>query len=83
VVSVEDTGPGIPAAERERVFDRFTQLDSGATRRAGGVGLGLYIARQLANAEGGELVVTDPTRPGPGARFELRLSTSDEGRLEL
>ncbi|HTE68225.1 MAG TPA: ATP-binding protein, partial [Actinomycetes bacterium] len=47
--------------------------DSGATRRAGGVGLGLYIARQLANAQGGELLVTDPTGAGRGARFELRL----------
>jgi signal transduction histidine kinase len=77
VVSVEDSGPGIPPAERERVFERFTQLDSGATRRAGGVGLGLYIARQLANAQGGELVATDPPPPGQGARFELRLPTAE------
>ena len=46
----------MPPADRERIFERFTQLDSGATRRAGGVGLGLYIARQLANAQGGELL---------------------------
>ena len=65
--------PGCPPAERERIFERFTQLDSGATRRAGGVGLGLYIARQLADAQGGELVVCDPTLGGQGARFELRL----------
>jgi signal transduction histidine kinase len=77
VVSVEDSGPGIPPADRERVFERFTQLDSGATRQAGGVGLGLYIARQLANAQGGELVVTDPTPPGQGARFELRLPMAE------
>ena len=44
-----------------------------ATRRAGGVGLGLYIARQLANAQDGELVVCDPPLGGHGARFELRL----------
>jgi signal transduction histidine kinase len=77
VLSVTDTGPGVPAADRERVFDRFTQLDSGATRRAGGVGLGLYIARQLANAQGGELLLTDPVPPGPGARFELRLPLAE------
>jgi signal transduction histidine kinase len=73
VLAVQDTGPGVPPADRERVFERFTQLDSGATRRAGGVGLGLYIARQLANAQGGELLATDPIPPGQGARFELRL----------
>jgi signal transduction histidine kinase len=77
VLSVEDTGPGVPPGDRERIFERFTQLDSGATRRAGGVGLGLYIARQLANAQGGELLVTDPTTPGQGARFELRLPMAE------
>jgi signal transduction histidine kinase len=73
VLAVEDTGPGVPPADRERIFERFTQLDSGATRRAGGVGLGLYIARQLANAQDGELIVCDPPLGGHGARFELRL----------
>jgi signal transduction histidine kinase len=73
VLAVEDTGPGVPAADRERIFERFTQLDSGATRRAGGVGLGLYIARQLAAGQDGELVVCDPALGGQGARFELRL----------
>jgi signal transduction histidine kinase len=77
VVSVEDTGPGVPAAERERIFERFTQLDSGATRRAGGVGLGLYIARQLAQAQGGDLLVTDPAEARQGARFELRLPMAE------
>jgi signal transduction histidine kinase len=78
VLAVEDAGPGVPAQERDRIFERFSQLDSGATRRAGGVGLGLYIARQLAQAQGGELLVGEPTRPGAGARFELRLPLADE-----
>jgi signal transduction histidine kinase len=77
VVSVTDSGPGVPAADRERIFERFTQLDSGATRLAGGVGLGLYIARQLAQAQGGELLLTDPAPPGQGARFELRLPMAE------
>jgi signal transduction histidine kinase len=77
VVSVQDTGPGVPPAERERIFERFTQLDSGATRQAGGVGLGLYIARQLANAQGGALLATDPAEAGQGARFELRLPMAE------
>jgi two-component system OmpR family sensor kinase len=80
VLAVEDGGPGIPQAEREHVFGRFAQLDSGATRRAGGVGLGLYIARQLANAQGGELVATDPAPAGRGARFELRLPLAEPAR---
>jgi signal transduction histidine kinase len=79
VVAVQDTGPGVPPAERERIFERFTQLDSGATRLAGGVGLGLYIARQLANAQGGELLLTDTAPPGQGARFELRLPMAELG----
>jgi two-component system, OmpR family, sensor kinase len=77
MLAVEDTGPGVPCADRERSFERFTQLDSGATRRAGGVGLGLCIARQLANAQGGELLLAETTPPGQGARFELRLPLAD------
>jgi signal transduction histidine kinase len=77
VLAVEDNGPGVPPADRERIFERFTMLDSGATRMAGGVGLGLYIARQLALAQGGELLAADPTPPGTGARFELRLPMAE------
>jgi signal transduction histidine kinase len=77
VVAVEDSGPGVPAADRERIFERFTQLDSGATRLASGVGLGLYIARQLADAQDGELLLVDPAQAGPGARFELRLPMTE------
>jgi signal transduction histidine kinase len=77
VLAVEDSGPGVPPADRERIFERFTMLDSGATRMAGGVGLGLYIARQLALAQGGELLAADPTPPGTGARFELRLPMAE------
>jgi signal transduction histidine kinase len=72
VLVVEDAGPGIPSADRQRIFERFTQLDLESSRRAGGVGLGLYIARQLARSQDGELVVGDAASTG-GARFELRL----------
>jgi signal transduction histidine kinase len=68
VLAVEDDGSGVPAAERERIFERFAQLGEGR----GGLGLGLYIARQLARAQGGELALTDARHTG-GARFELRL----------
>jgi signal transduction histidine kinase len=67
VLAVEDDGAGVPPEERERVFERFTRLEPGR-----GLGLGLYIARQLARAQGGDLVATDG-RVASGARFELRL----------
>jgi signal transduction histidine kinase len=82
VLAVEDAGPGVPPGERDRIFERFTQLDSGATRRAGGVGLGLYVARQLAQAQGGELLVGEPRRPDAGARFELRLPLAEQAQPE-
>jgi signal transduction histidine kinase len=66
---VTDHGPGIAAADRERVFERFVQLDQSLTRRQGGLGLGLYLCRQLAELLGGELVLTDT--PGGGASFCL------------
>jgi signal transduction histidine kinase len=72
VLAVEDCGPGITPADRQRIFERFTQLDAGATRRADGVGLGLFIARQLAGSQHGQLLVTDAPG-GTGARFELHL----------
>jgi signal transduction histidine kinase len=68
VLAVEDEGAGVPPAERERIFERFTRLDKGRS----GLGLGLYIARQLARAQGGDLLLTD-ARHAAGARFELRL----------
>jgi signal transduction histidine kinase len=72
VVAVSDRGPGVPPQERARVFERFTQLNGAETAPKGGVGLGLYIARQLARAQGGEVLAVDPVEQG-GARFELRL----------
>jgi len=72
VLAVEEHGPGIPPSDRQSVYQRFTQLDAGATRQAGGVGLGLYIARQLARGQAGDLLVTDAASPH-GARFEFHL----------
>ncbi len=72
VVAVEDRGPGVPPQERARVFERFTQLNGADIPPKGGVGLGLYIARQLARAQRGEVLAVDPVEEG-GARFELRL----------
>jgi signal transduction histidine kinase len=72
VLAVEDDGPGIPPDQRDRIFQRYTRLHQPTTNPGGGLGLGLYIARRLARANRGALLVTDP--PGRrGARFELRL----------
>jgi signal transduction histidine kinase len=77
VLAVEDDGAGVPPQERERIFERFTRLEPGR-----GLGLGLYIARQLARGQGGDLVVTDARDLG-GARFELRLPLYQSAGLLL
>jgi two-component system sensor histidine kinase KdpD len=79
VVTVTDHGPGISSADRNRVFERFVQLDQSATRRQGGTGLGLYLSRRLAEQLGGSLSLDDT--PGGGCTFTLTvpaLSQSDE-----
>jgi signal transduction histidine kinase len=76
LAAVEDAGPGIPPGDRDQVFEWFTQLDSSTTRPVGGLGLGLYVARQTARTYGGDVHATDPARSDHGARFELRLPTA-------
>jgi signal transduction histidine kinase len=74
VLSVQDDGPGIPAEDRERVFDRFVRLDDDRAREDGGSGLGLAIAAEIARTHGGTLHVADNVPGGmSGARLELRL----------
>ncbi len=68
---IEDDGPGVPAEELERVFERFHRTDIARSRAAGGAGLGLAIVRAIALAHGGEVVARE--RAGGGARFELEL----------
>ncbi|MEV7144491.1 sensor histidine kinase [Streptomyces tauricus] len=71
VLEVADDGAGVPAAERERVFERFVRLDEARARDDGGAGLGLAIARDVAVRHGGTLGVREAA--GGGALFELRL----------
>lgn len=77
-LEVADDGPGIPAAEREHVFERFVRLDDSRVRSSGGTGLGLAIAREVARAHGGDVWVAEPSpaEPGPGARLVLTLPLS-------
>ncbi|MFF3849436.1 sensor histidine kinase [Streptomyces sp. NPDC002328] len=71
VVGVADDGEGVPEADRERVFERFVRLDAARSRDEGGAGLGLAIARDVAERHGGTLTVRQAT--AGGALFELRL----------
>jgi signal transduction histidine kinase len=80
---VTDHGPGISRQDRQRVFERFVQLDQSLTRRRGGLGLGLHLCRQLAELLGGELVLTET--PGGGCSFCLAVSrqvVQDGGEVE-
>ncbi len=73
-ISVEDTGPGIPADRQEEIFEPFTQLDASPTREQGGTGLGLAIARRHALLLGGDIEVESVV--GEGSTFSLRLPRS-------
>jgi signal transduction histidine kinase len=73
-VIVADQGKGIAHADQERIFEKFERVDP---REPGGSGLGLYIARRLARAMGGD--VTVDSAPGQGARFVFTLPWQGEG----
>lgn len=67
-LTVADDGSGVPPADRERIFERFTRLDEARSRDAGGAGLGLAIVRDVARMHGGDVRVSDN---GPGAVFTV------------
>jgi signal transduction histidine kinase len=68
---VADTGRGIPAAQRDSIFQPFVQVEKGLTRSVDGSGLGLAVGRELAQRMGGSLTVTSEV--GVGSRFVLTL----------
>jgi two-component system OmpR family sensor kinase len=74
VVEVEDRGPGIPAEDRPRVFERFYRADTSRTRASGGTGLGLSIVAALVAAHRGSVEVLDT--PGGGATFRVTFPLS-------
>src|SRR5205814_1707374 len=71
-VTVVDHGPGVPVEQRERIFERFVQLDQSSTRTQGGTGLGLYLCRRLTELLSTTLALTET--PGGGCTFTLELS---------
>jgi len=71
VIAVRDTGTGIPAVERERVFERFYRVDSSRSRRTGGAGLGLAISREIVELFKGTIRVAENSEPG--ANIEVGL----------
>jgi heavy metal sensor kinase len=70
-LEVHDSGPGIPAQHRARIFDRFYRIDKGRSRDAGGIGLGLSIARWAVEVHGGRIEVETPAAGGSVFRIVL------------
>ncbi|WP_437675235.1 ATP-binding protein [Sorangium sp. So ce131] len=78
-LSVEDTGPGIPPDQRHLLFQRFQQIDASATRKHEGTGIGLSLAKELAELMGGTVGVE--SEPGVGSRFFVRLPRAADGAM--
>ena len=76
LVTVADTGSGIPAADLPHLFDRFYRVDKSRTRSSGGTGLGLSVAKQLVEAQGGKIWVE--SQEGRGSAFHFTLPVSDQ-----
>jgi two-component system sensor histidine kinase CiaH len=73
VLTVEDTGPGIPAEHIDRVFERFYRVDKSRSRQSGGAGLGLSIAREIVQAHGGEVWLESSAA---GTRASVRIAAA-------
>jgi two-component system phosphate regulon sensor histidine kinase PhoR len=70
-IAVTDQGIGIPARERDRIFDRFYRVESALSRRTQGAGLGLYLVKSVVEAHGGRIWVE--SNPGRGSTFVFTL----------
>ena len=74
VIALEDSGPGVPASQREVIFERFRQAEGGTRRRFGGTGLGLAIARDFVQLLGGDIRVSESALGGAAFVLELPLT---------
>jgi signal transduction histidine kinase len=72
VVSVSDTGPGIPETDREKIFDEFRQAEGSITQKKGGTGLGLAIAKRIVELHGGKIWVESEVEKGVSSRSRCR-----------
>jgi len=79
-LTVADTGPGIPAEDAHRIFERFARSDAGRAATVGGAGLGLAIARWTIELHGGSIRVDRPGEPGARLTVELPMTTPDQPR---
>lgn len=75
IASIEDAGPGIPASELTKIFDRFYRVEASRDRSSGGSGLGLAIAKSLTEAQGGTIQAA--SQVGQGTRLVFRLPGSN------
>ena len=78
VITVSDTGIGIPQAEQERIFERFYRVDAARSREAGGTGLGLAIARHIVEAHGGRIWAESTV--GQGSDFHFSVPVAEESK---
>lgn len=76
-IAIDDTGPGVPEAAHQRIFERFYRADAGRSREEGGTGLGLAIAKHLVGLHGGSIGVTNRREGGSSFFFTLRRAASD------
>ena len=71
IIEIEDDGPGVPAAEMERVFEPFYRREPSRSRETGGIGLGLAVVRSVARAHGGDVTLHNREGGGLTARVSL------------
>ena len=76
LIDVADDGPGIPPAERQRIFEKFYRGDPSLRLAPGGTGLGLYICRELVERMGGRITLS--SEPGTGSTFSVELVAAPE-----
>jgi two-component system sensor histidine kinase VicK len=77
-MEVADNGIGIPAEDRDRVFERFYRVDKARSRQSGGTGLGLSIAKEIMDRHKGCLTLVDRAGPGTTIRMELKVEGPDD-----